>query len=305
MFGRKAIGISAKTRADAAAKDNDPALGDDKDKDKSLNDSGGAPSKDMDAALIVFGRDDKGKAHASRYSEADRIAAMKAAHLMGFKALAVTKDAIRHIADELPQGRLFDSGKAFVPFVKEGRCLALEAHAKQFPDDVLILSSEQIAELEAEDAAHKDNANEETGGAKEKVKSTIGNENEVVAAADQNTDHYRMVEDELASIDQSQTKSNAQTDERPVKSAPPKDWMDVAVGTNVLAVDDPDDGWWEAKVTNAHKSGIGSNMITMLTLEWVLYPDEPSFVRRANEVAYFPASFGQTQPNEATVEGAV
>jgi hypothetical protein len=83
---------------------------------------------------------------------------MKAAHRMGFVALAVTKDAMRNIAEALPEGRVFESGKAFMAFVKEGMCLALEGHAKQFPRDVVELSASKIAEIEAEVKAAKEDA---------------------------------------------------------------------------------------------------------------------------------------------------
>lgn len=259
MFGRKAMAISAAGRSDARpVMDAKPAGSGTDVADKKSADAKVEPAAKVDAALIVFGRDDKGKAHASRFGTDSRPAAMKAAYRMGFVALAVSKDAMRNIAEGLPEGRVFESGKAFVPFVKEGTCLALEGHAKQFPRDVLELSANQIAEIEAEVIA-----------AKEAEKANVKQEHD--------------------------------DNDTPVKSDPPAGWVDVEVGTIVLAVDDPDDGWWEAKVTHAHKSGIGTNTITMLTLEWVAYPDEPSFVRRANEVAYFPAAYGQVTPEADNV----
>jgi hypothetical protein len=47
-------------------------------------------------------------------------------------------------------------------------------------------------------------------------------------------------------------------------------------------------GGGRLKITHLHKSSIGTNTITMLMLEWVAYPNEPSFVRRANDVASQP-----------------
>jgi hypothetical protein len=238
------------------------------------------PAEKADAALIVVGRDDKRKAHAGRFDTDNRAAAIKAAHLMGFVALAVTKDAMRNIAEGLPEGRIFDSGKAFVPFVKEGVCLALEAHAKQFPRDVLQLSMNQIAELEAEAA--------EADGQDGSADAEVGQDDESQTPA---TDS-----DETETKDASDN-ADAEPD---AKSPPPAGRQDVTVGTTVLAVGDPDDGWWEAKVTQANKSGIGTNTITMLTLEWVDFPEEASFVRRANEVAYFHPAYGQHSPVKGT-----
>ncbi|MEP3629718.1 MAG: hypothetical protein ABJN04_06935 [Hyphomicrobiales bacterium] len=253
MFGKKAIAISEETRAEAESADAAHAS----------NKSDNKSAKKIEAVLIVYGRDDKGKAHASGFDKDNRQAAIKAAHLMGFKALAVEQPVIKDIAEGLPQGRLFDSGKAFVPFVKEGVCLALEGHAKQFPRDIRKLSESQIADLDqVEDLAPADN------------------DKNIKASAPANSDN-----------------------DQPAKSEPADDWMDIKVGTTVLAIDDPDDGWWEAKVTHAHKSGIGTNITTMLSLQWVAFPDEPSFVRRSNEVAYFPTGYGQVAPSDLQETG--
>ncbi len=71
-------------------------------------------------ALVVFGRDDSGKAHASRFSDADAQLAEKAARLMGMHVFRPESDEHRALAAKLPRGRVFGSGKAFVPFVKAG-----------------------------------------------------------------------------------------------------------------------------------------------------------------------------------------
>lgn len=69
-------------------------------------------------ALIVLGLDDGGKAHASWFGEAETDVAEKAAGMMGMAALRASTDELRDLAGKLPQGRVFQSGKAFVPFVK-------------------------------------------------------------------------------------------------------------------------------------------------------------------------------------------
>jgi hypothetical protein len=70
------------------------------------------------AALIVFGLDEAGKPHASSFGQADAELAEKAARLMGLRILRVETHEHREIAAKLPQGRVFESGKGFVPFVK-------------------------------------------------------------------------------------------------------------------------------------------------------------------------------------------
>ncbi|MBB2963517.1 hypothetical protein [Methylobacterium sp. R2-1] len=66
-------------------------------------------------SLILIGRDERSRPHASSFTADDAEAASRAAELMGLRTLMVT-EALRSLADDLPRGRLFASGKAFVPF---------------------------------------------------------------------------------------------------------------------------------------------------------------------------------------------
>ncbi|WP_421928802.1 hypothetical protein [Neoaquamicrobium sediminum] len=91
------------------------------------------------AALIVLGRDDAGRPHASWFGEADAVAAAQAAELMGMVSIIVADGDRRALAGKLPQGRLFASGKAFVPFVKAALFDQIASH----------VSAEQRAVLEA------------------------------------------------------------------------------------------------------------------------------------------------------------
>ncbi|WP_245930861.1 hypothetical protein [Methylobacterium radiodurans] len=65
--------------------------------------------------LILLGRDERGRPHASAFGPEDATAAERAAALMGFTALIVAEEH-QGLASSLPKGRIFDSGKAFVPF---------------------------------------------------------------------------------------------------------------------------------------------------------------------------------------------
>jgi hypothetical protein len=69
-------------------------------------------------ALIVFGRDNGGKPHASRFDASEAELAEKAAGLMGMQVLRPETGEQRALAAKLPKGRVFASGRAFVPFVK-------------------------------------------------------------------------------------------------------------------------------------------------------------------------------------------
>lgn len=69
------------------------------------------------APLILFGRDERGRPHASRFSDGNRTALEAAARLMAFNLAVAESDALRDLVTKLPGGRLFPgSGKAFVPF---------------------------------------------------------------------------------------------------------------------------------------------------------------------------------------------
>lgn len=69
-------------------------------------------------SLIVFGRDDARKPHASIFLLPEVEAAEGAAKLMGMHSHRIEPGEAVDIAMRLPRGKLFDSGKAFVPFVK-------------------------------------------------------------------------------------------------------------------------------------------------------------------------------------------
>ncbi|GJE12239.1 hypothetical protein [Methylobacterium longum] len=78
--------------------------------------------------LILFGCDERGRPHASAFSAADAEGASRAAALMGLHALAVGKEH-HALATGLARGRLFASGKAFVPFCAAGAFARLMATA--------------------------------------------------------------------------------------------------------------------------------------------------------------------------------
>lgn len=93
------------------------------------------PQTDVNATatLIVFGLDQNQKPHASWFDEADAPLAEKAAGLMEMKILRLTTDEQRGLAGKLPKGRVFESGKAFVPFVNKTLYSQLEAMGGETP----------------------------------------------------------------------------------------------------------------------------------------------------------------------------
>jgi hypothetical protein len=68
--------------------------------------------------LIVFGLDETRRPHASTFPAHEAELAEKAAGLMGMAALRLATDAQKALAAKLPKGRVFASGRAFVPFVR-------------------------------------------------------------------------------------------------------------------------------------------------------------------------------------------
>ncbi len=80
--------------------------------------SGGNHSR----ALVVYGLDDGGKPHASLFADADADLAEKAAEMMSMRAFRVTEPEQLTTVAGLPKGRVFSSGRAFVPYA--GRAIS-------------------------------------------------------------------------------------------------------------------------------------------------------------------------------------
>src|SRR5437868_7553216 len=70
--------------------------------------------------LVVLGIDMDGKPHASRFAEHDAPLVQRAAELMGFHVVRVPPDKteLHGVAKGLPLGKIFATGRAFVPFVR-------------------------------------------------------------------------------------------------------------------------------------------------------------------------------------------
>ena len=86
-------------------------------------------------AIVVFGRDEAGKAHAAYFDHGEAALAEKAADFMSLRMLRVRTDEHRALATQLPHGRVFASGRAFVPFVKAALFLKLQTAAQAVADE--------------------------------------------------------------------------------------------------------------------------------------------------------------------------
>ncbi|MFP9138555.1 hypothetical protein ACLI1C_15355 [Devosia sp. XGJD_8] len=117
------------------------------------------PALDLEPAtempsIIVLGRDDAAKAHASVFTADQILQARAAAAAMGMMVLPIITDEQRALAYRLPAGKIFSSGRAFVPFVKGALYDQLIAHVP-LKDQVrpLRLVKQEDAPSEAEGGA--------------------------------------------------------------------------------------------------------------------------------------------------------
>ncbi|WP_298961791.1 hypothetical protein [uncultured Methylobacterium sp.] len=65
----------------------------------------------------MFGPDTTGRVRAARFPAEDATTARQAAAMMGLRTLDIARDEHREVALQLAQGRLYASGRAFLPFV--------------------------------------------------------------------------------------------------------------------------------------------------------------------------------------------
>ena len=179
-----------------------------------IADTSDAALTPREPAVVVFGKDEAGKPHASWFAAADAAMAERAAGLMGMRVLPVTTDKARAAALEAASGRIFASGKAFSPFCKMPLYEALSAFEGSFAPP-----------------------------------PPVEREPEPVITV-------RTV---------------------------PTTWADIAVGSAVLASSGPDEGWWPSVVVEDRGEGL-------FVVRWQDYDDEPSFVRRADDLALMPRS---------------
>ena len=92
-------------------------------------------------ALVMFGHNRAGKPHAAWFTAEEAEATRTAAGLIGYRVLALTTEAQSQAAAKLSRGRLFENGRAFVPFVKA----ALYETLSQMADAAAPTSTEAAA----------------------------------------------------------------------------------------------------------------------------------------------------------------
>jgi hypothetical protein len=69
--------------------------------------------------LIVLGFDEQRKPCGARFTDAKPDLVEKAAKLMGMKVYVATSEDLAEVAESLPAGRLFSTGRGFVPNIRQ------------------------------------------------------------------------------------------------------------------------------------------------------------------------------------------
>ena len=78
--------------------------------------------------LIVLGRDDEGKPRAARFPSGHEDLVAKAAKAMNLAVCKADGDALAELAKKLPPGRLYSTGRGFVPAVGEASTASLSSN---------------------------------------------------------------------------------------------------------------------------------------------------------------------------------
>ena len=219
--------------------------------------------------LVVFGRDQAGKPHASWFDQASAELATKAAALMNMRAVQVETDELRELIGTLPRGRVFSSGRAFTPFIS-GK---LYNRLIELTRELLGLSQSEIANETG--VASPDEAVDKGSDPAVEHSSTAAKARRDKAAArvagQDATDG--VTQDSAAAAPSVDTQSTTKASKRPTRIE------EIGLGSMLLATTGPTEGWFEVEV-------LGING-TMLTLKWCDYA-EPTVVRRLHEVGFLP-----------------
>lgn len=76
------------------------------------------PASAVPTVLVVLGIDAEKKPHASKFGIVDREIVLRAAGLMAYRVIALTDDDVGKLKAAIPDGKVFATGKGFVPFIR-------------------------------------------------------------------------------------------------------------------------------------------------------------------------------------------
>lgn len=174
------------------------------------------------SACIMLGIDHRGRPHASRFEGVELQAVAAAADDMAFTTLPVTSAALADLAKKLPVGRLFRSGKAFVPFVG---LPVFERLVAYLPIAARPLKPASPNRVSASAATDQDK----------------GDKGKPVAPDAPKPNTYSDVKAGTA---------------KPRPDTFPDGWDKIRVGHIVLATAERDEGWWTAHVREDKGDGL-------------------------------------------------
>jgi hypothetical protein len=217
--------------------------------------------------------------------------------LMKMKVLRTDTDERRAVAAELPQGRVFASGKAFVPFVAAPvyqRLIGLAAAADSIcPEGAGGGRGGQINESLAAPESNRPLSGQHEGGGLAPLGVVRpapaagadsngpvwagwglgGAKNESAAAPESNRGHFG------GPLGAGAVLAGAGPADPPETAQPQagEPLGHLTLGSLVLASVGSAEGWWESVIVEI--SG------DLLRLKWEAWPDEPTFVRRTSQIA--------------------
>jgi hypothetical protein len=209
------------------------------------------PRPPVSVPVLILGLDEAGRPHASRFAADDAESARDAAAVMGMVPLAVEDEPVRRLAAQLPPGRLFASGKAFVPFVRQ----ALYDQLVGCLPDGVAPPSRPVKLAQESTSAPTGDAKSSSGGEGDRKPAAGDGEATSGAAA----------------------KLSAPTAAAP-RASLPEGWDKLRVGNLVLASVERDDGWWPAIVTEDKGDGL-------FVLKWEDWSDWEPFLRKREDLA--------------------
>jgi hypothetical protein len=210
-------------------------------------------------AVVVFGRDEAGKPHASWFDAESAELAGKAAELMNMRVLRVETEEQRDLARQLAPGRVFASGRAFTPFARAN----LYSKLVELAGDATGLTAVQARAEATADLAHRPDD------------FSVDSMQALVAMLDEPNG----AASKPAQAGEPAAPPPAPT---PTVSPRPRTWDEIGIGSLVLAIVGVEDGWWESVVLGVNGE--------MLTLKWRDFPGERTFIRRRTELALLPVS---------------
>jgi hypothetical protein len=216
-----------------------------------------AENQPSEPCLVVFGRDEAGKPHASWFDAESADLAIKAAELMQMRVLRVETEEQKAVARQLAPGRVFASGRAFTPFARAN----LYSKLVELAGGATGLTAVQASPEGSADLAQRP------------ADFSVDSTKALAAMLDKPNG---------AAADQAKASEPAAPQPAPTVSPRPRTWDEIGIGSLVLATVGVEDGWWESVVLGVNGE--------VFTLKWRDFPGERTFVRRRTELALLPVT---------------